>query len=135
MWFIEPSIKIQQQLKQFIMYTIHVINNFSFDIKMGKGSVVQPGKKESFEGGNLMFTINGMGQGCCLDIETNKLPGFDEAIEGDNGMIIRFNTSEAYYRYNNKGEITMTVDELGTVHLQASTGVVKWVRVSELSTE
>ncbi|NND63889.1 MAG: hypothetical protein HKN48_11935 [Flavobacteriaceae bacterium] len=116
------------------MYTLTVKNNYVWQITADAGAVriSERGGSHVFENlGNAFLDIPGMGQMAFIDLGEKKIPGYDVASETW-GVLVRSNTSEAYYRYEGGGILTATFDEYGTCTLSAGRNTLIPVYLDEL---
>tara|TARA_B100000508_G_C11427174_1_gene261457 strand:- start:398 stop:775 length:378 start_codon:yes stop_codon:yes gene_type:complete len=119
------------------MYSLTVNNNYIWQISANGGDVNIPerGGSHTFENqGNLFLNIPGMGQMAFIDLGDNKLPGYPEITETW-GVLIRTHTTEAYYRYEGGGLLTLTVDQYGTGTLSAGRNTLVPISLEELNVE
>lgn len=116
------------------MYTLTVTNNYVWQISANAGAVNIPerGGTHFFNDlGNVFLDIPGMGQMAFIDLAGNKLPGFPEITETW-GVLVRANTSEAYYRYEGGGVLKLDIDGNGTATLSTTTGTLVPISLDEL---
>jgi hypothetical protein len=104
------------------MYTLTIQNNYSQDIGASNGVTVAKGSNRVFnDRGSIIFTIPGMGEMTFIDLGDKKLPGYPE-LSQTWGVLVRYRTIEAYYRYEGAGELTASFDNLGTCTLTTTNG-------------
>jgi len=106
------------------MYTLTVKNNYIQNIGASNGVTVPKDGSHVFNNrGSIIFTIPGMGEINFIDLAEKRLPGYPEPSQTW-GVLVRYRTIEAYYRYEGAGELTLTVDHLGTCALTTTNGSV-----------
>ena len=116
------------------MYTLKVTNNYVWQISAQADAVNIPerGGTYTFERqGSLFLDIPGMGQMAFIDLGDTKLPGYPEVTETW-GVLVRATTTEAYYRYEGGGVLSLTIDAYGTATLSTSNGTLIPVSLEEL---
>lgn len=114
------------------MYTLTVNNNYSQDIAASNGTTISQDKSFSFNNmGSLILTIPGMGDMSFIDLGDKKLDGYPEPKETW-GVLVRYKTIEAYYRYEGQGELTIAIDDFGTCTVTTANGTVLAVSLPEL---
>ncbi len=106
------------------MYTLTVNNNYSQDIGTSNGVTISKGKNHVFnDRGSIILSVPGMGEMNFIDLGNKKLPGYPEPKQTW-GVLARYRTIEAYYRYEGGGELTATFDNLGTCTLTTANGTM-----------
>lgn len=116
------------------MYTLNVTNNYVWQISADGGAVNIPerGGTHTFERqGSLFLDLPGMGQMAFIDLGDQKLPGYPDVTETW-GVLVRAATTEAYYRYEGGGELSLSIDAYGTATLSTSNGTLIPVFLEEL---
>lgn len=104
------------------MYTLTVNNNYIQNIGSSNGVTITTKSNHVFnDRGSIIFTIPGMGEMNFIDLGNKKIPGFPEPSQTW-GVLVRYRTIEAYYRYEGGGELTATIDNLGTCTLTTANG-------------
>lgn len=81
---------------------------------------------------SALLQIYTIGDVAFLDLGENKIEGFPYPTE-KYGVLIRCHSTEVYYRYQEKGDIVLTIDELGYYSLEVNNGVVIQIKLPELS--
>lgn len=119
------------------MYTLKVINNYVYDTIVhtsGKDSIVNHNSSGTFEKlGNAYLSIPGMGQLNLIDLGDSKLDGYNDYPTETWGVLIRYKTTEATYRYEGGGTLTLTIDKLGSVNISTENGTLIEIKVTELT--
>lgn len=106
------------------MYTLTIKNNYIQNIGASTGVTIAKGTDFTFnDRGSIIFTIPGMGEMNFIDLGDKKLPGFPE-LKQTWGVLVRYRTVEAYYRYEGGGELTANFDHLGTCTLTTTNGAM-----------
>ncbi|WP_218598149.1 hypothetical protein [Polaribacter sp. NJDZ03] len=114
------------------MYTLNVTNNYISDLGVSNGVTVKKGKTwEIKRRGSLFLMVPGMGEINFIDLGDKKLEGYPLPKETW-GVLIRTQSSEAYYRYEGGGELIAIIDHIGTVHLSTKKGTMIRIRIPEL---
>lgn len=117
------------------MYTLTVINNYIQDIGASNGVTILKSNQHVFKDRrSLILTIPGMSDMNIMDLGIVKLAGFPEPKEKW-GVLIRYSNIEAYYRYEEEGALTATIDPLGTCSLTATNGSMIPISLPELIIE
>lgn len=119
------------------MYTLNVINNYVQDIVVNvKGSgdtIVNHNSEGKFDKlGNVVLDIFGMGHLSLLDLGEKRLPGHNY-LNHTWGVLIRYKTTEAYYRYEGGGQLSVTIDEFGSVSIITNNGEIIKIKLEELT--
>lgn len=106
------------------MYTLTIQNNYSHNIGASNGVTVAKGTSHIFnDQGSIIFTIPGMGEMTFIDLGNKKLSGYPEPKQTW-GVLVRYRTIEAYYRYEGNGELTVIFDHIGTCTLTTTNGTM-----------
>ncbi|APZ45988.1 hypothetical protein BW723_06630 [Polaribacter reichenbachii] len=114
------------------MYTLTVKNNYVYDIGSSNGVTIAKSGNHVFNNrGSIYFTIPGIGEISFIDLGDKKIEGYPIPKETW-GVLIRAQTTEAYYRYEGGGELTATLDSYGTLHLSTTNGTMIAIRLPEL---
>ncbi len=117
------------------MYTLNITNNFPDTITMSGNGSINSGDSGSVEKlGDLTITIPGRGEARLFDLGENKLPGYSLPKQTW-GVLLRYLTTEVYYRYEGGGEMSLTIDEYGSISASTSNGEMIRVKLPELSVE
>jgi len=119
------------------MYNLNVINNYVHDIVVNvKGSgdtIVNHNSEGKFDKlGNVVLDIFGMGHLSLFDLGEKKLPEYDFHTQTW-GVLIRYKTTEAYYRYEGGGQLSIIIDEFGSVSLSTNSGQIINIKLKELT--
>ncbi|OSY89528.1 hypothetical protein WH52_02530 [Tenacibaculum holothuriorum] len=121
------------------MYTLSILNNYTHDctikVATDKGaSPVYQGQKNTFENlGNAILKVPGMGVVNFIDLAATKIKGHEEYPKEHWGVLVRTHTVEGYYRYEGGGELTLTIDELGSYTLTTQNGTMIMISLPELT--
>ncbi|WP_147676033.1 hypothetical protein [Algibacter pacificus] len=67
-----------------------------------------------------------------IDLGTDKIPDYP-IPEGEFGLLIRVATTEAYCRYNGKGEFILTLDKYGSYSIEAVKGEAVKIKLEEIT--
>ncbi|PQJ69169.1 hypothetical protein [Polaribacter butkevichii] len=115
------------------MYTLTVKNDYLYDIGSSNGvTIAKEGGNMVFNNrGSIYFMVPGLGQINFIDLGDKKLDGYPTPKETW-GVLVRTLTTEAYYRYEGGGELTATIDHLGTLHLSTTNGTMIPISLQEL---
>lgn len=112
------------------MYNLTVNNNYIYNVDASDGKTVKKGANHTFnKRGSLYLNIPGMGEMNFIDLGDTKLPGYD--LKENWGVLVRFSNKEAYYRYEGEGQLTLTIDNLGTCTLSTNNGSMIPVYIEE----
>ncbi|MGY5352329.1 hypothetical protein ACXGQW_07175 [Wenyingzhuangia sp. IMCC45533] len=118
------------------MYNLKVVNNYVHDIigKTKEGDrIINSNLTVSYSDvSNVVFIVFGMGDISFIDLKDEGLEGHETFPTESMGVLIRATTSEAHYRYDGTGQLTLTIDKYGTSHLTTDNGTLVNVRISEL---
>jgi hypothetical protein len=105
-------------------FKLNVDNQFAYEILIPEGAgstVIEPGQSgftQIVE--NSIISIPGMGPILILDVSSQTI--WDFPVKGKYGVLIRYQGTEAYYRYDTAGELTMTFSFAGDFVLSTNSG-------------
>ena len=120
------------------MYTLNIVNNYSYDCVFtnqatGKDAIVNHNYQATFNNmGSGYLTVPGIGSVNFLDLGDKKIEGYPIPKETW-GVLVRFSTVEAYYRYEGGGELTATIDQYGSCTLSTSNGTMITISLPEFT--
>ncbi len=116
------------------MYTLKITNQFPDTIELSGGGSINSGDTgEVEELGNFLVTIPGVGQVRFFDLGEKKLPNYENYPTETWGVLIRFQTTEAYYRYEGGGAIDMEIDAYGSIAILSAQGTIITIKLPELT--
>ncbi len=112
------------------MYNILLTNNYIYSIFMDSGNriIADPngGKATLTDWGSHALNLAWMGDINFIDMADYKIPEFTHKdIAWTNlkwGGLIRYQGLEAYFRYENQGEVKVVVDRFGGINVSFSQG-------------
>ncbi len=115
------------------MYGLKITNNYIEIIDAGPSHVRV---NETFEfpdisGAFFYIKVPHVGTIYIRDLGEEKIPGYD-FLKGAHGVLVRMRTTEAYYRFDGKGDLELIVDHLGICTLSTNNGKVIEIRLPEL---
>jgi len=118
------------------MYTLNVVNNYPSPITARGGQVIPEhgGSAQFTKLGGMILSCMGLGELSFQDLGEIKIPGYPYPKQTW-GVLIRYHSTEAYYRYEGGGEITATLDQFGTWSLSTSNGTMINVKLEELTVD
>lgn len=115
------------------MYTLNVVNNYPSPITATGGVVIAEngGSHQFTKLGGMILSIAGLGEIGFQDLGDTKIPDYPYPSQTW-GVLIRFHSTEAYYRYEGGGELTATLDQFGTCSLTTTNGTMINIKLEEL---
>lgn len=117
------------------MYNLTVNNNYGRDLGVSNGVTIKSGTNRVFNSqGSLFLMIPGMADMNFIDLGDKKLPGYPQPKETW-GVLVRYSNIEAYYRYEGEGQLTATIDNLGTCTLSTDNGSMIPIAIPEFIIE
>ncbi len=81
---------------------------------------------------SALLQIYGLGEVLFLDLGEEKIKGYPFPSERY-GLLIRCHSTEFYYRFEQHGDIYLTIDALGCFSLQVKSGTAIQIKLPELS--
>ncbi|MFD2697945.1 hypothetical protein ACFSQ0_08080 [Mesonia sediminis] len=81
---------------------------------------------------SALLQIYGLGEVLFLDLGEEKIKGYPFPSERY-GLLIRCHSTEFYYRFEQHGDIYLTIDALGCFSLQVKNGTAIQIKLPELS--
>ncbi|MGV6828290.1 MAG: hypothetical protein ACWA45_02695 [Flavobacteriales bacterium] len=116
------------------MYSVKVINNYIWAITASDGAIINEKGGTYVFGpiGNLILSVKGIGDLSFIDLAKNKIPGYPIPKEYW-GVLVRYQTTEAYYRYEGAGQLTLTIDVYGGAAITTSNGTMIEIKLPELT--
>ncbi|WP_299122107.1 hypothetical protein [uncultured Tenacibaculum sp.] len=116
------------------MYALTIQNNYIWDIKVSNGNNVskEGGTKTFNKLGSLYLTLPGMGEISFIYLADKKLDGYPFPSQKW-GVLIKIGTIESYYRYNDSGQLTATIDSFGCLTLSTTNGDMIEISLPELT--
>ena len=101
-------------------YAVTFKNNYHLAAQYPVANAYQligPGQQMTFpKVTNTHFTLPGVGEINLLDLGTRRICSYDKAKYG---VLLSFQGKECEYRYSQDGEISLTVNDLGQVEIEA----------------
>lgn len=73
---------------------------------------------------HLLIVVPGIGDMVFINLHDHQLEGYDKAIQGEFGVLLRYQSQEIYFRYNGNDVVLnpwnpiFELDKLGTLHLK-----------------
>jgi len=114
------------------MYNLAVNNNYNQEIAISNGQTIPKGQNLVLDNmDSVILTIPGMGDMNLISLGEKKLDGYPEPIETW-GLLIRYKSIEAYYRYEGQGKLKIIIDNLGTCKITTTNGKVLAISLPEL---
>lgn len=114
------------------MYTLTVKNNYGYDIGSSNGVTIPKAGSHVFNNrGSIYFMVPGLGEINFIDLGDKKIDGYPIPTETW-GVLVRTQTTEAYYRYEGGGELTAIIDNFGALHISTKNGTIIEIRLPEL---
>jgi hypothetical protein len=115
------------------MYNLTVKNNYIWPLTANDGTVIaEKGGTALFNNqGNMIISVMGIGDINFIDLAKNRLPGYPIPTEYW-GVLVRYHSSEAYYRYEGAGELTVIFDAYGSCTITTANGTMIAIKVPEL---
>lgn len=116
------------------MYNLTVKNNYAWPITANDGTVIaEKGGSSVFNNqGSMILSVQGIGDLNFIDLAKDRLPGYPIPKEYW-GVLVRYHSSEAYYRYEGQGELTVTLDAYGSCTITTNNGTMIEIRLPELT--
>lgn len=107
------------------MYTLTVANNYSQTLTAHSGDTkIKAGEQKVLNKvSNLIIDGFGIWDLIFIDLGENTLPEFPHPTE-EYGLLVRAVGSAAYYRYNELGDLSLTLDNLGGFTLSTTSGTL-----------
>lgn len=120
------------------MYTLNIRNDFYSSYLLfytkdnqAKNFPVPPNGDSSFKDiSNAFFEVPGLTINF-IYLGTEKLDRFP-MIKGKYGVLIRTQSTEVYYRYDDAGTLNLTLDKFGSYLLEATNGNAYKIQLEEL---
>lgn len=115
------------------MYNVTIKNEYIYDLGTSTGVTIS--KNSSFtlnDRGSFVLSIPGMGEMNFIDLGDKKLDGFPNPKETW-GALVRFSIVETYYRYEGQGELTVTIDNLGSATISTTNGSMLLISLPEFT--
>ncbi|WP_394906750.1 hypothetical protein [uncultured Mesonia sp.] len=81
---------------------------------------------------SALLQIYGLGEVLFLDLGEEKIKGYPFPSERY-GLLLRCHSTEFYYRFEQHGDIYLTIDALGCFSLQVKNGTAIQIKLPELS--
>lgn len=117
------------------MYTLKITNDFRDPVSVAGGGQINPGQSDELKDlGNATINVPGIGDARLFDLGDKKLPGFDYPKETW-GVLLRYQTMEAYFRYEGGGQLSIEIGEFGTLTVSSSNGTVTTIKLPEVIVE
>lgn len=114
------------------MYNLTVDNNYSQEIAISNGQAIPKGQSLVLDNmDSVILTIPGMGDVNFISLGEKKLDGYSIPVETW-GLLIRYKSIEAYYRYDDQGKLKIIIDNLGTCKITTTNGKVLAISLPEL---
>ena len=122
--------------KNITMITLTITNNYYQNLTAHPGDVTIKAidQKVINKVSNLYVEIPGLWNLNILDLGENHIPDYPKPDELY-GMLIRTPQGAAYYRYNDVGNITIAVDNFGSIVLSSTSGTLFTVGMPALSVD
>lgn len=121
------------------MFNIKIVNQFRYSGILkntdAKGEWVINYNHTSSEIKNLtsaLLQIYTIGDVSLLDLGEKKIEGYPYPTE-KYGLLIRCHSTEVYYRYEQQGDIVLTIDELGCYNIEVKNGTAIHIKLPELT--
>lgn len=109
------------------MFDVSLTNNYIYGLFIDGGNrIYGPGTFHFKNWGNKTINVSYMGDINFIDLGDQKLNQYTEPklpwTELTLGGLVRYRNLDAYFRYDNKGQVDVVVDQFGTVQLSFSQG-------------
>ncbi|MCQ0113108.1 hypothetical protein SAMN04487906_1406 [Zhouia amylolytica] len=120
------------------MFNIKIINNFRYSGTLRKTDesdewvINHNHTAEKNDLKSALLQIYTIGQVAFLDLGEKKIENYPYPTE-KYGLLIRCHSTEVYYRYEEKGDIILTIDELGCYSIEVQNGTAVEIKLPELS--
>ncbi|QTE24140.1 hypothetical protein [Polaribacter cellanae] len=120
------------------MYNLTITNNYKYECGF-KGSTgnrifnIKPKTSQTIDNlGDGILSIYGQGTISLLDLGDKKIIGYPIPKETW-GVLIRVQTTEAYYRYEGGGDLTLTINQYGSLEISTNNGNLIEIKLPELT--
>lgn len=113
-------------------FELTIVNGYVFEIQFRepKNKPIPPGATVSYTvDSDGIMEVPGMGEIVILDVSKQNVSDFP--IHGENGVLIRYKSTEGYYRFDNDGELKMEFSFAGDFVLSAGSGELIEVKLPE----
>ena len=112
------------------MYNVSITNNYMYSLFMDGGNriIAEPngGKAHLTDWGNHALNVAWMGDINFIDLGRKKLDGYTNPkipwTEATFGGLIRYRGLDAYFRYEERGQVDLILDHVGSVRLHFPQG-------------
>lgn len=81
---------------------------------------------------SALLQIYTIGEVTFLDLGEKKIEGYPYPTE-KYGLLIRCHSTEVYYRFDQQGDIVLTIDELGCYNVEIKNGTAVEIKLPELT--
>jgi hypothetical protein len=116
------------------MYNLKIINHYPDTVQLQGGGKVSSGDTGEVNNlGNFEVTVPGIGTARLFDLGDKKLPNYESYPKETWGVLLRYKSIEAYYRYEGGGQLTLSIDKFGSIVVSTSNGTMVNVSLPELT--